>query len=330
MLRKLYFSLFNGKSFAHSYIKNGQLLKPTVTPSLHRLSSSDSKSSSNKSNLDVPKKAVVGYAVSDAAIGRKKVRTIDIVSMKEKGKRIKCLTCYDYTFASILERTNVDIVLVGDSAGHVMQGKSNTLSVTLDHIKYHVECVAGAIKRPLLVADMPFMSFGPSLEVSCANVATLVAAGAEAVKIEGASEVLCKQIEFLVASGVPVMGHIGLQPQAVHSYGGFRIQGKNEKALNRLLQQAKDLENAGCFSMVIELTEPSVAAQITKSVKIPTISIGAGNSCDGNILVIQDMLGMNIGFKPKFLKTFANLEEDIRNAVNRYCEEVDNGTSEPI
>lgn len=295
-----------------------------------RLSSSDGKSIKGTGNSESGKKSVVGYAVSDSASGRKKVRTVDIVTMKEKGKRIKCLTCYDYTFATILDRTNIDIVLVGDSAGHVMQGKSNTLSVTLDHIKYHVECVAAAIRRPLLIADMPFMTVGPSLELTCVNVATLLAAGAEGIKIEGASATLCKQIEFLVSSGVPVMGHIGMQPQAVHSYGGFKIQGKNEKASNQLVQRAKDLESAGCFSMVIELTDPSVADKITKSVNIPTIGIGAGNSCDGNILVIQDMLGMNIGFKPKFLKTFANLEEEIRTAVNRYCEEVDNGTSEPI
>lgn len=222
------------------------------------------------------------------------------------------------------------MILVGDSAGHVMQGKANTLSVTMDHIKYHVECVVKAVNRALLVADMPFMSAGPSLHLTAQNAATLMASGAEAVKIEGASNDLCKQIEFLVSSGVPVMGHIGMQPQSFNVYGGFKIQGKSQEAANDLLQKAKDLENAGCFSVVLELTEPNLAANITKSVEIPVIGIGSGNHCDGNILVLQDMLGMNLGFKPQFLRHFAQLDSIIGEAVNEYCRDVDNSKSEPI
>ncbi|XP_074593141.1 3-methyl-2-oxobutanoate hydroxymethyltransferase-like [Brevipalpus obovatus] len=261
---------------------------------------------------------------------KRKVRTVDLVSMKQRGRKIKCLTCYDYSFASILNRTNLDLVLVGDSAGHVMQGKSNTLSVTMEHMRYHVECVAAAIKRPLLVADMPFLAIGPDMDKTARNAGALMTAGAEAIKAEGASKSHCLQYEYLVSIGIPVMGHIGMQPQSVNVYGGFRIQGKGGRLSDRLEQEAKDLENSGCFAAVLELTDPSVATALSKSVKIPIIGIGAGNECDGNILVLQDMLGMNTSFKPKFLKHFANLDKVIRESVDEYCREVDAKTSEPI
>ena len=179
------------------------------------------------------------------------MRTVDLVSMKQKSRKIKYLSCNYYSFAHLLNRTNLDVVLVGDSAGHVMQGKSNTLSVTMEHIKYHVECVASAIKRPLLVADMPFLSIGFDTDKTAQNAGVLMTAGAEAIKAEGAGKIHCQQFEYLVSIGIPVMGHIGTQPQSVYVYSGFRIQGKGGLS-ERLIQEAKDLENAGCFVMGLE------------------------------------------------------------------------------
>ncbi|MES2614768.1 MAG: 3-methyl-2-oxobutanoate hydroxymethyltransferase, partial [Bdellovibrionota bacterium] len=227
------------------------------------------------------------------------------------------------------EKTEIDFVLVGDSLGNVIQGAKSTLTVTVEHIAYHVKCVASKLKSPLLVADMPFASAGVSRASTMNNATILMQAGAEAVKIEGASKEILEDIGFLTAHGVPVMGHIGLQPQSVNAIGGYKLQGKDESAKNRLKNEAKKLQDAGCFAIVLELVDAGLAQEISQSIKIPTIGIGAGNYCDGNILVLQDMLGMDSQFKPKFLKHYANFEEIIHDAVNQYCADVVNKKSEP-
>lgn len=259
---------------------------------------------------------------------RKKVRIHDLIEMKKNGQKISSITCYDASFARIIEMTNIDFVLVGDSLGNVIQGKNSTLSVTLDEVAYHVRCVRQTIKTPLLVGDMPFMTSGINRHETMHNAGLLMRSGAEAVKMEGATPEICDQIHFLSNNGIPVMGHIGLMPQSVNALGGYRIQGKNELDKKRLLKEAKSLQDAGCFAIVLELIVPALAEEITKALKVPTIGIGSGNHCDGNILVLQDMLGMNQDFKPKFLKHYLELQESITNAVNEYCKDVKDSNSE--
>lgn len=269
------------------------------------------------------------YSSEPTTPTRKKVRVTDFLEFKEKKQKISSITCYDSSFASILEKTKIDFILVGDSLGNVMQGAKSTLNVTVEHIAYHVKCVASKLNSPLLVADMPFASVGINRTNTVNNAATLMQAGAEAVKIEGASKEILEDISFLTAHGIPVMGHIGLQPQSVHAVGGYKMQGKDDSSKVRLMSEAKKLQEAGCFAIVLELVEANIAEEISKNLKIPTIGIGAGNYCDGNILVLQDMLGMNNKFKPKFLKHYANFEELVANAVNEYCHDVVNKVSEP-
>ncbi len=269
------------------------------------------------------------YSSTPITTIRKKIRVPDFLTMKAKGKKIASVTCYDSSFANILENTELDFVLVGDSLGNVMQGAKSTLSVTIDDIMYHVKCVASKLKTPLLVADMPFASFGVQRVSTMQNVTKLIHAGAEAVKIEGASKEVLEDILFLTTHGVPVMGHIGLQPQSVHSLGGYKIQGKDDLSKLRLLEEAAKLQDAGCFAIVLELVDASLSQEISESLKVPTIGIGCGNYCDGNILVLQDMLGMNNEFKPKFLKHYAKLEDIIRNSIDEYCADVVNKISEP-
>lgn len=254
---------------------------------------------------------------------RKKVRVPDLRNRKGVGS-ITALTCYDATFARLLERTPVDLVLVGDSLGHTIQGQHTTLTVTVEDIVYHTRCVASRLSTPLLVADMPFGSVGFQPDVTFESAVKLMRAGAEAVKIEGASKEILESISVLARHGIPVVGHIGLVPQSVHALGGYKIQGKKSTDCDRLIEEAKKLEAAGCFALVLELVQPDAAKAVTESVSIPTIGIGCGRDCDGQILVLQDMLGMNLEFQPKFLKHFAKLETDIIAAVEAYCDEVGN------
>ena len=252
---------------------------------------------------------------------RKKVRVPDLLVLK--GKRpIASITCYDATFARLLEKTDIDFVLVGDSLGHVMQGHNSTLGVTVEHVAYHTKCVAQVLKTPLLVSDMPFCGAGFNEHDTYKNAEILMRAGAEAVKIEGASPELCAQISRLTRHGIPVMGHVGLTPQSVHALGGYKVQGKDAAAKQRLLDEVKALEDAGCFAVVFELVTAETSTELTRLLRIPTIGIGSGANCDGQILVLQDMLGMNLDFAPKFLKHFAQLQETVCGAVNDYCNEV--------
>lgn len=264
----------------------------------------------------------MSYAAnSEQSAQRKKRRVPDIVARKG-GTPIKALTCYDATFARLLEKSDIDVVLVGDSLGHVMQGGDSTVTVTAHDVAYHTRCVARGLRTPLLVADVPFASAGFSDQRLYSDVETLMRAGAEAVKIEGASVEICQQIARLTTHGIPVMGHIGLIPQSVHALGGYKIQGKSEESKMRLAEEARRLAEAGCFAIVLELVDEQTAAWVTSQCPVPTIGIGSGNRCDGQILVLQDMLGMNLDFKPKFLKHFAELEKMISGAVETYCKEV--------
>lgn len=260
---------------------------------------------------------------------RKKIYIPDLINMKERGKKIASITCYDSSFAHILEKTKIDVVLVGDSLGNVVQGSKSTIAVTVEHVSYHIKCVASQLITPLLVGDMPFASVAVNRSKTVHNAALLMQAGAEAIKIEGASKEILADISFLTTHGIPVMGHIGLQPQSIHAVGGYKIQGKDDTSKNRLLHEAKKLQDAGCFAIVLELVECHAAQEISQTLKIPTIGIGSGNHCDGNILVLQDMLGMNNNFKPKFLKHYADFENTIRDAVDHYCFDVENKKSEP-
>lgn len=256
---------------------------------------------------------------------RTKVRIPHLLVAKKK-KKISAVTCYDSTFARLIENAPIDVVLVGDSLGHVMQGLHSTIPVTVEDICYHTRAVARALRTPHLVADMPFGTAGFS-DATCFDAAVkLMQAGAEAVKIEGSSTEVLRQIAQLVHQGIPVMGHIGLTPQSVHALGGYRIQGKTAEKINELIQSAKSLEAAGCYAIVLELCAEEAGRKVTEAVQIPTIGIGSGPECDGQILVLQDMLGMNLAFQPKFLKHFEKLEERVVAALTSYNREVKEST----
>ena len=245
-----------------------------------------------------------------------------IAKRKNSGKKITALTAYDYSFAKLLDSTSIDILLVGDSLGMVSQGHRNTLSVTLQNIVYHTQCVNQGAKRALVVADMPFMSYQVSVEQALTNAGILIQqGGAAAVKLEGGRRII-NQVNAIVKAGIPVMGHVGLTPQSVHQFGGYKVQGKNFLDSKQIKQDAKDLEKAGVFCLVLEGIPEELAAEITSDVKIPTIGIGAGTKCDGQILVIHDLLGFNPDFAPKFVKRYAQLSDVIQNAVIDFIEEV--------
>jgi 3-methyl-2-oxobutanoate hydroxymethyltransferase len=259
-----------------------------------------------------------------------KLTAFDIQRMKKKGKKITMLTAYDFSLATIFDEAKIDILLVGDTMGQTLYGADTTLEVTLDMSIRHCEAVArGAKNYSLVIGDMPFLSYGLTIDETVANAGKLIKQGrAEAVKLEGASETRIKEIKAMVDIGIPVQGHIGLIPQSAHKLGGYKVQGKPESYFTEeeLLQAAKRLEDAGCFSIILEAIPYDVAKKITEQVKIPTIGIGAGPHCDGQVLVCYDMLGCTIGRKPKFVKTYANLREEIKNAAEKYAEEVEDGT----
>jgi 3-methyl-2-oxobutanoate hydroxymethyltransferase len=246
--------------------------------------------------------------------------------MKAKGKKIVMLTSYDAPTARILSESGVDMILVGDSVGNSLLGYESTIPVTLDDIIHHCSAVARAHPKSLIVGDMPFMSYKVSAEQALENCgAMLQKGGAEAVKIEGAGRVV-DIVAAVVDSGIPVMGHIGLTPQSIYELGGYRVQGRTSDETEKLVKQALALQDAGIFSLVIELVPSETARAITEAVDIPTIGIGAGPYCDGQVLVLWDMLGLFEEFKPKFVKKYANVSEVIRKAVAAYSDEVRNGT----
>jgi 3-methyl-2-oxobutanoate hydroxymethyltransferase len=251
---------------------------------------------------------------------------LDVQRFKEEGRRFAVLTAYDFLSARILDEAGIPILLVGDSLGMVMLGYPTTLPVTLDEMIHHAKAVARGSQQALLVGDMPFMSYHRSIEQAIASAGRfLQEAGMHAVKLEGGGRIV-EITDKLTALGIPVMGHLGLTPQFVHQMGGFKVQGKTEKQAARIVADATALEQAGAFSLVLEGVPADLATRITKSLRIPTIGIGAGSGTDGQVLVLHDMLGLTTGKAPKFVKRYANLAEEITKAAARYIQEVGDGT----
>ncbi len=239
---------------------------------------------------------------------------------KGKGDKLTVLTCYDYSFAKLLDGAGVDALLIGDSLGMVIQGQPNPLRVTMKQMIYHTQCVARGARRALVIADLPFLSYQPSERDAVRNAGRLLQAGAAAVKLEGGARMV-GAIAACVRADIPVMAHIGLTPQSVHATGGFKVQRDEE----RLLTDAKAVQDAGAFSVVIESVPEALAAKATAALQIPTIGIGAGGQCDGQVLVLHDMLGLYPDFRPKFVKQFAPLADAVSTAVRQYSNEVKSG-----
>lgn len=244
---------------------------------------------------------------------------------KQKNERLTMLTAYDYSTAKLIDASGIDSVLVGDSLGMVMLGYEDTLSVTMEDMIHHTKAVARGVKDALVVSDLPFMSYQTSVYDAVTNAGRLIKEGrAQAVKLEGGLEV-CPQIKAIVEASIPVMAHLGLTPQSVNAFGGFKVQGKDEEAARSLIEQAKAVEAAGAFAVVLECIPAKLAELITKSISIPTIGIGAGNGCDGQVLVYQDMLGLYSDFTPKFVKRYAEIGPQMENAIEDYISEVKSG-----
>jgi 3-methyl-2-oxobutanoate hydroxymethyltransferase len=249
----------------------------------------------------------------------------DLLTMKVAGRRIVVLTCYDAVFARLLEQAGVDVLLVGDSLNQVLAGHETTLSTTLDQMIYHAASVRRGSHRALVFVDLPFLTYQISIPEAIRNAGrVLQETGAHGVKLEGGSH-MAETVAALVDRGIPVIGHLGLTPQSVHALGGYRVQGREEKGADQMLQDAKALEAAGACAIVLELIPASLAARISKSLTIPTIGIGAGPGCDGQVLVLHDMLGLNEQFAPKFLKHYAELGESVREAVRSFAADVRDG-----
>jgi 3-methyl-2-oxobutanoate hydroxymethyltransferase len=256
---------------------------------------------------------------------RKPVTIPAIIGKKNSGSKITALTAYDFSFARILDTTDIDIILVGDSLAMVALGFPNTLPVTMDEMIAHTRATRQGIRNSLLVGDMPFMSYQVSDEQAIANAGRfLQEGGATAVKLEGGLRV-AQKVRSIVQAGIPVMGHIGLTPQSLHQFGGYKVQGKNLLQARQIKQDARELEKAGVFAIVLEGIPSDLAGEITDCLKVPTIGIGAGPHCDGQILVLHDMLGITQDFTPKFVKRYANLDAEIKKAVGQYINEVRSG-----
>jgi 3-methyl-2-oxobutanoate hydroxymethyltransferase len=255
----------------------------------------------------------------------KKLTIRDIIVMKEKGEKISMLTAYDASFAGLLDSSGIDMILVGDSLGMVLLGYESTIPVTMEEMLHHCRAVKKGVNRAILVGDMPFMSYQVSASEAITNGGRfLKEAGCDAVKLEGGTEV-CDTVKALVSAGIPVVGHIGLTPQTASQLGGYKVQGRDAESAQRLLESAKALEGAGVFSIVLECIPAQLSQMITESVAIPTIGIGAGQFCDGQVLVTHDMVGMFDKFVPTFVKKYANLAPQIKEAVAAYNREVKSG-----
>lgn len=249
---------------------------------------------------------------------------VEFQQYKKDRKKLVVVTAYDALFTRIVEQAGIRVILVGDSLGVVVQGKPNTLSVTMEDMLYHTKLVAGAVQRSLVIADLPFMSYQASVEDAVRNAGRLLQAGAAAVKLEGGA-VMADRIKAMTSIGIPVMSHLGMTPQSVHALGGYKVQGKVEDQASKLLEDAKALEAAGAFALVLEAVPADLARKITQALSISTIGIGAGPHCDGQVLVIYDLLGLFDTFIPKFVKNYAHLKADALQALGRYKEEVEQG-----
>jgi 3-methyl-2-oxobutanoate hydroxymethyltransferase len=249
----------------------------------------------------------------------------DFLKKKKDGKKITMLTAYDYPFARIVDEAGIDVILVGDSLGMVVQGLDNTLPVTMDEMIYHTKMVARAVNNAMVIGDMPFMSYQKGIEDAVRNAGRfLKEAGASAVKLEGGAEIT-QHIKVMAKADIPVMAHIGLTPQSIHRMGGYKVQGKTDEAAQRLLEEAHIVEDAGAFSLLLEAIPMDLAKTITEELSIPTIGIGAGPHCDGQVLVLHDVIGLFERFVPKFIKQYANLREKALEAVKTYREEIEEG-----
>ena len=254
-----------------------------------------------------------------------KITIHDFLKKKREKKKITMITAYDYPFAKIVDEAGIDGIIVGDSVGMVVQGLENTLPVTMDEMIYHTKIVARAAQNSMVIGDLPFMSYQASVEEAVRNAGRfLKEAGASAVKIEGGAEV-AEQIKAMTRSDIPVMAHIGLTPQSIHRMGGYKVQGKTEESAKKLLEEAHIAEDAGAFSLLLEAIPMSLAKRITEELSIPTIGIGAGSHCDGQVLVLHDVIGLFEGFVPKFAKQYVNLKDQALQAIKVYKEEVESG-----
>lgn len=255
----------------------------------------------------------------------RKVTTHRLFEMKQKGEKISMLTAYDYSMATLIDQSGMDVILVGDSASNVMAGNTTTLPITLDQMIYHGRSVAKAVQRALVVVDLPFGTYqGNPLEALASAIRVMKETHADCIKLEGGSEVR-ESIERILSAGIPVMGHLGLTPQSINKFGTYSVRAREEAEANKLIEDARMLENVGCFALVLEKIPAELATRVAKELSIPIIGIGAGGGVDGQVLVMHDMLGINQGFSPRFLRRYANLAEDITRAVQAYIEDIKTG-----
>ncbi len=255
----------------------------------------------------------------------KKITTNTLLDMKNNGEKITMLTAYDYSLARLVDNAGVDIILVGDSASNVMAGNDTTVPMTLEHMIYHAKCVEKAVNRALMVVDMPFGTYqGDSKNALNSAIRIMKEAGGHAVKLEGGAEIV-ESIERILTAGIPVMGHLGLTPQSIYKFGTYTVRAKEEMEADKLIEDAKLLEEVGCFAIVLEKIPAKLAKKVSDAVNIPTIGIGAGVDCDGQVLVLHDLLGITMEFNPRFLRRYLNLGDQIDEAIKQYCNDVRSG-----
>jgi len=255
-----------------------------------------------------------------------KVTTQTVVEMKGRGEKISMLTAYDYTMGGIVDSAGIDVILVGDSASNVMAGHETTVPMTMDHMIYHTSCVVRGVNRALVIADLPFMTYQVTAKEALINAGRMMKeAGAHAVKLEG-GHAIANTVKKIVDAGIPVMGHLGLTPQSIYKFGTYKVRAKEEEEAEQLLKDALELEKAGVFSIVLEKIPSDLAKKVTKELSVPTIGIGAGPHCDGQVLVLHDMLGLNKDFSPRFLRRYADLHESMTGAVKHYISDVKEGS----
>src|SRR5215203_6448572 len=259
----------------------------------------------------------------------KRITTNTLQKMKASGKKISMLTAYDYSFASLFDTAGIDVILVGDSASNVMAGHETTLPITLDQMIYHASSVIRGARRCLVVVDLPFGSYQSNSDIALASAIRIMKeTGAHSIKLEGGEEVV-DSVKRIVSAGIPVMGHLGLTPQSIYKFGTYTVRAKEADEANKLRRDAKILQEAGCFAIVLEKIPAELAKEVTETLHIPTIGIGAGMHCDGQVLVMHDMLGINTEFKPRFLRQYLNLSEQVTKAVQQYISDV-KGKSFPL
>lgn len=255
----------------------------------------------------------------------KRITTHTLQKMKASGKKISMITAYDFSFAKIFDGAGIDVILVGDSASNVMAGHETTLPITLDHMIYHASSVIRGAARCLVVVDLPFGSYQSNSDIALASAIRIMKeTGAHAIKLEGGEEVL-ESVKRIIGAGIPVMAHLGLTPQSIYKFGTYNVRAKEKAEADKLRKDAKLLQEAGCFALVLEKIPATLAKEVSQSLQIPTIGIGAGSHCDGQVLVMHDMLGINTEFKPRFLRQYLNLHDQVTTAVQNYISDVRSG-----